>query len=106
MKASFMYDEEANSLLIYRQQKKTSLTIDLGDVIIDLDDKMSIVAIEILNPEKVLNASKEILKNLISAEIQINARMPAIWLYLTLKPKNAEERQVSIPLPLEKPITV
>lgn len=106
MKASFMYDEEANSLFIYRQEKKTNLTIDLGEVIIDLDDKMSIVAIEILNPDKVLNIPEEVLKNLVSADIQINARLSTVWLYLTLKPKNAEERQVSIPLPLEKPITV
>ncbi|MFA4819742.1 MAG: DUF2283 domain-containing protein [Candidatus Aenigmatarchaeota archaeon] len=106
MKAAFMYDEEANSLVIYRQQKKTSLTIDLGEVIIDLDDKMSIVAIEILNPNKILNTSKEVLQNLISADIQINSRMSTTWLYLTLKPKGEEERQISIPLPLEKSITV
>ncbi|MBI3190567.1 DUF2283 domain-containing protein [archaeon] len=106
MKADFMYDSEADSLLVYRQQKKSSLSVDLGDIIIDLDDNLSIVAIEVLNPDKVFKISKKVLESIVSADIQVNSRHPVIWIYITLGFKNMPEMRLPIGVPMEKQLTV
>ena len=54
-KFNFDYDSENDSLFMYLEGKKSSGAIELGNFILDFDDKYNLVAMQILNVSEVLS---------------------------------------------------
>ena len=54
-KFSFNYDVENDDLFVYLKGKKSSGAIELGNFILDFDNKGDLVAMQILNVSEVLS---------------------------------------------------
>ncbi len=54
-KFNFDYDSENDDLFVYLEGKKSSGAIELGNFILDFDDKYNLVAMQILNVSEVLS---------------------------------------------------
>jgi len=52
---NFDYDSENDDLFIYSENKKSSGAIELGNFILDLDEKGNLVAMQILNASEIFN---------------------------------------------------
>lgn len=107
VKAKIMYDDEANSLLVYREDRQGKFSVDIGEIIITLDNEYHVTAIEILNPDMNFRVSKQDLERAAYADLQINQRQSLVWVYITLYLKDAKPLEtLKLPLSLEKAITV
>ena len=102
-----MYDEESDSLLVYREDRKNNASIKFGEIIIDLDKQMNISSIEILNPDLLYHIPKSKLSRITEASIQVEARGQVIWIFVVLKfEENEAPERLPLPLQLERPISV
>lgn len=54
-KFNFSYDSENDDLFVYLDGKKSAGAVEVGDFILDFDEKGSLVAMEITNTSQVLN---------------------------------------------------
>ncbi len=52
----FDYDEENDSLFVYLTESKSNGAIELGNFVLDFDEKGNLVAMEIFNASEVLKA--------------------------------------------------
>ncbi|ADC70061.1 Protein of unknown function DUF2283 [Methanocaldococcus sp. FS406-22] len=69
MKVKIDYDYENDSLLVYKDGRKSKKTLDLDDILIDFDENGDVVGIEMLNASKLFNVDKfDLLKNLVKFE--------------------------------------
>ena len=70
MKVKIDYDYENDSLLVYKEGRKSKKTLDLDDILIDFDESGDVVGIEMLNASKLFNVDKfDLLKNLVKFEV-------------------------------------
>ena len=87
------YDEEFDSLYIYKKDKVSDFSVNLGDFVIDAKKDGSIAAIEILQAtdtlSKILNTkiTPNDINNVKDAAIIVNTRENALYIYLSLKSK-------------------
>ncbi|MEA3229951.1 MAG: DUF2283 domain-containing protein [archaeon] len=100
MNAQFKYDYEANYLLIHKNKPAKS-SIELGEIIIDIDKYNQVTAVEIMNPDKLWGIPKKHLKNIAEAKIRTEYRQGLFWIFLRLK-IGEEIRPISIPLSMEQ----
>lgn len=106
-KFKFIYDEEADSLVVYREDRKTSASIQLGEIIVSLDSDFRVTAVEILNPDVLYRIEKEKLSRISSASIQVQERGQIVWIYIILSFGTEEEPEtLPVQLQLEKPLSV
>ncbi len=96
MNAHFKYDYETNYLIIHKNKPAKS-SIELGEIIIDIDKYNQVTAIEITNPDKLWSIPKKHLKNIEEAKIKTQYRQGLFWIFLKLK-IGEETRPISIPL--------
>ncbi len=68
----FFYDSGDDSLTFISKKASAKHTINTGLVLVSLDDKGEIVALEFMGANKNFNIKKEVLKNLSHAEIKFN----------------------------------
>lgn len=54
-KFNFDYDEENDNLFVYLENKKSAGAIELGNFILDFDDKGNLAAMQILNVSEVFS---------------------------------------------------
>ena len=101
----FQYDREVDSLLVYRENGKTSSSIELGEIIISLDKNSKINAVEILNPDKLFSIPKKKLVGISSASMSSQQRGDVLWIHILLKFINDSE-PINIPVPLAQPLSV
>ena len=59
---NFSYDEGNDDLFVYLKDKKSAGAVELGNFILDFDDKGDLVAMQILNVSEVLS---KILSNMV-----------------------------------------
>lgn len=52
---NFSYDEENDDLFVYLPDQKSKGAVELGNFILDFDDKGKLVAMQILNASKILS---------------------------------------------------
>lgn len=64
-KFNFNYDSESDDLFVYLDGKKSSGAIELGNFVLDFDDKGDLVAIQIIN-------ASEVFKKILSKVTEIN----------------------------------
>ena len=106
-KFKFMYDEEADSLTVYRDDRKNNASIKFGEIIVDLDKNYNISAIEILNPDLLYDIPKNKLGKIREASVQIQHRGQLFWIFIMLKFKGIKEiEKLQVPLQLEQKIAV
>ncbi|NOX71079.1 MAG: DUF2283 domain-containing protein [Candidatus Micrarchaeota archaeon] len=98
-KFKFMYDRESDSLLVYREDRKNKASVNLGEVIIDLDKNYNISAVEILNPDFLYGIPKAKLSQIKEANVKIDKRGNIFWIFIILKFEGSREIE-KIPLPL------
>ncbi len=102
-----MYDEEADSLTVYSEERKTYASVRLGEIIVSLDKSYHVSAVEILNPDLLYKIDKAKLSRISAAAVQIQHRGPVLWIYVILSFTGSEEHQaLPVPLQLERPICV
>ncbi|MFH1126516.1 MAG: DUF2283 domain-containing protein [archaeon] len=98
---SFEYDYGANYLIVHKN-KPAKASIELGEIIVDIDKYNQVTAVEIMNPDKLFGIPKKALKNIDEAKIRTEYRDGMFWIFLILR-IGKETRPISIPLFLEQP---
>lgn len=102
-----MYDKEADSLLVYREDRKNEASIKLGEIIVNLDKNFNVAAVEILNPDLLYNVSKDKLARISEASIQVQKRGQVFWIFIILRFEDSTETEkLPVPLQVEQPIAV
>jgi len=105
----FEYDGESNSLIVYREDRRSYNSIDFGEIIVDLDKNMNLSAVEILNPDLLYGIPKKELLKISRASIKIQHRGQLFWIFVILRfqgVKAEKQLQIPIPLALERPIYI
>lgn len=82
VKMKFDYDLEMDDLFVYSSESKSKASIEIGDIILDLNNKKELVGIELFNASKFID-NKEILKTLKNCSIEV--RKQKGWMILKLK---------------------
>ncbi len=100
MNAQFKYDYETNYLLIHKNKPAKS-SIELGEIIVDIDKYNQVTAIEIMNPDKLWGIPKKHLKNITEAKIRTQYRQGLFWIIMKIK-IGLVTRPISIPLSVEQ----
>ncbi len=98
---NFNYDSESDDLFVYLDGKKSSGAVELGNFVLDFDDKGYLVAIQILNAsevfKKILSKIKEV-SNLRSIEADIiNFRNMEAIKFRVLTDSEEETASIFIP---------
>ncbi len=94
-----IYDFEEN-ILFLSKGRKVKASIDIGDFIIDIDMHKFVSGIEILNASENLNLSKEKLRELQEASINVTYKPNYLYIYLIMRLKE-KEKEITIPLTVD-----
>ena len=98
-RVKFDYDEENDSLLLYREGVKSKGGVEIGDFLIDMDMKMNkVTSLEIMNASKILalqlseKINKTSLKNIKTVSLKTVHKDNSIYvLYGIVAVRNQEE---------------
>lgn len=104
-KYNFSYDILSDDLFLYDSTSKSRGSIEIGDIIIDFDNKKELVALQFINASKTLKDMllenkdiKEILKNLKECKIQAKTKENILIIRIELITQNDNVTSViSIP---------
>ena len=102
-----IYESEIDSLTIYKEDGQNYASLHMGEVIIDLDKSMKVVAIEILNPDYIFKVPKRLFSEIEKASLAIQQRNNVLWILIVLKFKSKEcPLKIPLSVPLNTPIPV
>ncbi len=101
-KAKIIYDNVVDSLFVYKEGSKIYGNISLGEIIVGFDKNLSVISVEILNPDMLFNIPKKMLESVVSASLRWQSRKSLILIYIDLVFSNKEEMTIPITLPVEK----
>src|SRR3989344_8924443 len=90
------YDLEEDILTISKE-KKAKASIDIGDFVIDIDQRGFVIGIEILNASTNLNLDENQLKEIKKASMVVTYKPNYVYIYLLMQFKT-KEKDVAIPL--------
>jgi uncharacterized protein YuzE len=101
-KFDFDYDDKYDILYIFRKSEKVKFSLDFRDMfIVDFNDDRKVVGLEILDAsELIFGMTKARLRGMESADMQVRQRRDVIVAQLTLKSKNSDPIQTSMPIPV------
>jgi len=96
------YDEESDSLFL-NKGKKVKASLEIGDFIIDIDNKGLVAGVEILNASKYLNLTKEKLKKI--KEVKWSIKYGPNWMVVgfVLRFKKEAKERITIPVGFRPP---
>ena len=107
------YDSESDSLAICRAHKKSSFSLEIGDIIVDFDRNKEVVGIEFINATTLLSAlakqtlTKNILQQITQSSFQTkHAGNNLIITFTLILPKTKIEEKITIPFLEQKKIEV
>ena len=100
---NFDYDGENDDLFIYIERKKSAGAIEVGDFVMDFDEKENLVAIQILNASEILSKLISRVVSLakitkIQAEVIEFRNMNAVDIHVQIENRN-ERVPIIIPTP-------
>ncbi len=105
----FDYDEENDLLFLYKEREKSKGSVEIGNIVLDFNNKGDIVAIEFLEASQLLSAiaglkiEKSSLNEIVSVEFELDRKTNPSLLKLFLGLKGVEIKQaLTIPLVEEK----
>jgi uncharacterized protein YuzE len=86
----FDYDFENDTIFFYGTDKKYKTSIDIDDIILDVGEDNSVIAIEILDASKKFSVQKSDLSNILhfNAEISISKETIKVIMKLVIKKRN------------------
>jgi len=93
------YDKEED-ILFFSMKRKVKASIDIGDFIIDIDNKGFVSGIEILNASENLNISQRKLENMQNALMNVTYKPKYVYISLVIKFKD-KEKDITIPLTVD-----
>ena len=79
-KFKFSFDKNQDDLFLYRSESKSKGSVEIGDIILDLNNKKEIVGLQIMKASNMLddvsvrislNEIKDVLKNLKECKVEI-----------------------------------
>jgi uncharacterized protein YuzE len=88
--SKFDYDFENDTIFFYGTDKKYKTSIDIDNIILDIGEDNSAIAIEILDASKKFSVPKSDLSNILhfNAEISISKETIKVVMKLVLKKRN------------------
>jgi uncharacterized protein YuzE len=88
--SKFDYDFENDTIFFYGTDKKYKTSIDIDDIILDVGEDNSAIAIEILDDSKKFNVPKSDLSNILhfNAEISVSKETIKVIMKLVIKKRN------------------
>ena len=88
--SKFDYDFENDTIFFYGTDKKYKTSIDIDDIILDVCEDNSAIAIEILDASKKFNVPKSDLSNILhfNAEISVSKETIKVIMKLVIKKRN------------------
>lgn len=102
-----LYDGDADSLVVYREDRRTYASVSLGEIIVSLDSSYRVCAVEILNPDLLYRIEKEKLSRISSSLVQVQQRGQVVWIYVVLSFAQGEEPEtLPVQLQLERSLSV
>lgn len=88
--SKFDYDFENDTIFFYGTDKKYKTSIDIDDIILDVGEDNSAIAIEIIDASKKFNVPKSDLSNILhfNAEISVSKETIKVIMKLVIKKRN------------------
>jgi uncharacterized protein YuzE len=88
--SKFDYDFENDTIFFYGTDKKYKTSIDIDDIILDVGEDNSAIAIEILDASKKFKVPKSDLSNILhfNAEISVSKETIKVIMKLVIKKRN------------------
>lgn len=109
----FDYDKKYDDLFIYREGIKSDLSVEIGDLIIDVDKKGKLVSMEISNASTFLNdlipkirVSKQFLSNLERCRLDLIDRPTRVIIKIYITPKKEKEILADVLIPIHRRSTI
>jgi len=93
------YDSEED-ILSLSKGVKAKASIDIGDFIIDVDNRGFIVGLEILNASQNLGIEEKLLRSLENAAMQVTYKPNYVYIAIFMKIKE-KEKEIAIPLTID-----
>lgn len=93
------YEEEEDILSLSRG-RKVKASVEVGDFVIDIDQKGFVSGIEILNASKNLHIPETQLRDLKQASMQVTYKPNYVYIFLVFQFEE-KEKDVSIPLAMD-----
>lgn len=93
------YDEEED-ILFLSKQRKVKASIDIGDFIVDIDQRGFVSGIEILNASENLKISEDQLKELKEASMVVTYKPNYVYISLVMRFEE-KEKDITIPLTVD-----
>jgi uncharacterized protein YuzE len=93
------YDFENDNLFFNNRKSNFDISIDLGDVIIDIGEDGVPIGVELLNASKHLNVSKIVLRNdikVVEANIEISEKEIEVKISVFVEIRNKRTEMVSV----------
>lgn len=91
--SKFMYDYENDSLFVSKKERSYESSVEVENMIFDLDKDKKIVGFEILGASKVLGVDKVFIKNVFEGKLDvvINEKFLQIKIQLKSKVRNSDK---------------
>ena len=101
-KFDFKYDSEEDILFLFRKSDKVKFSLDFRDMfIVDFNDSKKVVGLEILDASEIIfGMSKSDMRNIESVDMQVRQKKDMVLVMLSIKSKNLETIQASMPIPV------
>jgi len=78
-----IYDSEED-ILFFSKGRASKGTLEIGDFVIDLDNKGDLTAIEIFNASRIFNVPKKVLSMMKSAKLRVQSTPNAMYLSMAI----------------------
>lgn len=99
------YDDEFDDLFIYRQDKKSDISLNIADFVVDVQKNGTLTGIEIMKASDTLTQllskkiTKEDLQKITDVKMNVLARENALYVSIIVNTKiNGTTNQMTIPL--------
>lgn len=96
-KAIIVYDED-NDILSIGKEGEVEASIDIGDFILDIGDKGSVIGIEIIDVSKVYNIPKKVFSHIKEGTFRVMYHRNYILVMAVLHFEEEKELNISVPL--------
>ncbi len=94
---SVSYDSEED-ILFFTKGKPSKYSIEIADFILDVDNKDSLVGIEILNASQALGMPKKLLNSLDYAKVKTESTPNALYVKFLFVAAGQQPQMVQVPL--------
>ena len=84
-KAKFNYDYDTDSYSVIPIKRRYDSSVQIGDFVLDIDEKNNLTGVEILNISRILKISKAFLINQVGGQLEVVVTKDFLKLNLTIR---------------------